>query len=1258
MLDFLQVSIKNPKKDTYVIYPKFWVIKSEDLMIRGKDFYAVWVDEQNIWSTNEDDVIRLIDKELKEYKDRYIEEHGDNIGKISVEYMKDSDTKMIDKFHRYCQSQLRDNFHSLDEKLIFSNTETTRKDYSSKRLSYPLEKTETPAYDELMSVLYSPEERRKIEWAVGSIIAGDSKKIQKFIVLYGAAGTGKSTVLNIIQQLFDGYYTTFDAKALASSSNQFALESFKSNPLVAIQHDGDLSRIEDNTRLNSIVSHEEMTVNAKFQGLYSTRFHSFLFMGTNKPVKITDSKSGLLRRLIDVTPTGDKVHHMTYNKLMKQISFELSGIAYHCWQVYLDDPTRYDNYIPVSMLGATNDFYDFVLDNYLIFKNQPSVSLKQAYEMYNSYCAESNVAYKMPKRIFKEELKSYFEEFTERGRDEQGERVWNIYSRFKTDKFVEEHDPEPDELIKFTKRKSEMDKVCADCLAQYANEDEKPTYKWANVKTTLSELDTSKLHYVKPPRDHIVIDFDIPGEDGKKSFERNLREASKWPTTYAELSKSGGGIHLHYIYDGDVTKLANKYDDHIEIKVFTGGSSLRRKLTKCNGEKISMISSGLPLKEVSTKVVDSKTIKSNEKLHEVIIKIIRKQYPGIPSTVSGIDLITKILDEAYASGIEYDVSNLEKRIFNFASNSTNHASYCMEQVTKMKLMSKDKEIQPLLESNKDDRPIAFFDIEVFPNVWFLNYKQAGKNKPVNRLINPDPDVLREIVDTYRLIGFNSRKYDDHIYYAGLIGYPPPEIYNVSQSIVTGGNGYFKQAWGNISYADVYEMSSKKQSLKKWEIELHIHHKELGLPWDKPVDKSDWARVAEYCDNDVIATEKVFEHIAGDWEAKQILAEMTGLPVIATTNQMTEALVFKGDKNPPLVYTDLSKLFPDYRYEFDEKGKPHNMWKDIDVGFGGYVYSDPGIYGNVGLEDVVSMHPNSIWLLGVFGEKYTKNFKDLVDKRIGYKKTDPAKAKALKIAINSVYGLTSASFPNTFKDPRNVNNIVALRGALMMVSLKEEVEKRGYVVAHIKTDSIKIPDAQEDILKFVEEWGQKYGYSFDREAVYERMCLINDADYIAKIVKKDGTSMWTATGKRFAEPYVFKKLFTHEDIVFDDMCETKEVKTAMYLGEPDYPPEKYQFVGKVGSFCPMIPGKGKNLWVINKADPTKFSHVTGTKGYEWLEAETVKELGLEKYIDTSYYERKVNEAIEKMVEVSSEKAVKWFLSDEPYSCPPFVGGKIK
>jgi phage/plasmid-associated DNA primase len=76
---------------------------------------------------------------------------------------------------------------------------------------------------------------------------------------------------------------------------------------VAIQHDGDLSKIEDNTKLNSIIAHEDMMMNEKYKPSYTSRVNAFLLMGTNQPVKISDAKSGIIRRLIDVHPTGAKI---------------------------------------------------------------------------------------------------------------------------------------------------------------------------------------------------------------------------------------------------------------------------------------------------------------------------------------------------------------------------------------------------------------------------------------------------------------------------------------------------------------------------------------------------------------------------------------------------------------------------------------------------------------------------------------------------------------------------------------------------------------------------------------------------------------------------------------------------------------------------------------------------------------------------------------------------------------------------------------
>ena len=905
MLDFLMISTRALKNGTIEIYPKFIIKKSKDLMIRGGDFYAVWIEERGLWSVEEQDALHLIDQQIDEYAKEFKKKTD---GNVHIKHMWDAESGMIDSWHKYCQKQMRDNFHPLDEKLIFSNTETRKEDYASKKLSYPLEAGDCSSYDKLMSVIYSPEERMKIEWAIGAIISGDSKKIQKFLVLYGAAGTGKSTVLNIIQQLFEGYYSVFDAKALGSSSNSFALEAFKSNPLVAIQHDGDLSRIEDNTRLNSLVSHELMTVNEKFKSTYANRFNAFLFMGTNKPVKITDGKSGLIRRLIDVSPSGEKVDPKEYRTIMKRVNFELGAIAQHCLDVYSSNPGMYNDYIPTAMLGASNDFYNFIFDSYPIFKREDGVTLKSAWEMYKTYCDDAKVPYPFSKRIFKEELKNYFRDYAERYALSDGTRVRSYFYGFRYDKFDDDTvevtaktvTDEP-KLMGLDSTKSIFDSECSDCLAQYATTDGTPTKKWTNVESKLSELDTSKLHYVKVPENHIVIDFDIPDESGNKCLELNLKEASKWPPTYAELSKSGQGVHLHYIYTGDPTRLSRIYDDHVEIKVFTGKSSLRRKLSKCNDLPIATISSGLPLKGEDT-MVNFEAIKSEKGLRTLIKRNLNKEIH--PATKPSIDFIYKILDDAYSSDLNYDVTDMRNAVLAFAAGSTHQADYCIKLVSKMQFKSNEAS-----ETVKNDNAkLVFYDIEVFPNLFLVNWKVEGEGKPVVRMINPSPAEIEELV-RYRLVGFNCRRYDNHLLYARLMGYTNEQLYALSQKIVNAKKGsnrdcFFGEAY-NISYTDVYDFSAKKQSLKKWEIELGIRHHELGLPWDEPVPEDMWAKVAEYCDSDVLATEAVFNHLKGDWTARQILADLAGMSVNDTTNSLTTRIIFGKERHPKLVYTDLA-----------------------------------------------------------------------------------------------------------------------------------------------------------------------------------------------------------------------------------------------------------------------------------------------------------------------------------------------------------------
>ena len=234
-------------------------------------------------------------------------------------------------------------------------------------------------------------------------------------VFYGPAGSGKSTILNIIQKMFQGYVATFDAKALGSTNNAFATEVFRTNPLIAIQHDGDLSKIDDNTKLNSIISHEEMTMNEKYKPSYTAKVNAFLFMGTNQPVKISDAKSGIIRRLIDVHPSGAKIEPDRYHILMQQIEFEFGAIAYKCLDRYQTmGKNFYNSYKPLEMMLQTDVFYNVIESYFDTFKRQNGTSLKQAYELYKEYCSDTGIDKLLPQYKFREELRNYFDYFSDR----------------------------------------------------------------------------------------------------------------------------------------------------------------------------------------------------------------------------------------------------------------------------------------------------------------------------------------------------------------------------------------------------------------------------------------------------------------------------------------------------------------------------------------------------------------------------------------------------------------------------------------------------------------------------------------------------------------------------------------------------------------------------------------------------------------------------------------------------------------------------
>ncbi len=1231
-MDFIRVGVKENKDGTREFYPALLAQESQDLVIRGGSFVAIWDEDKNLYSRRLSHVPKIIDRAFRKMCGDELRD-GDIVKKV-VNF----DNQIYNRLMSLIRS-IGDMGPELDQRLIFADQDPTKADAATFKMPYSMSETPCPTWDEIMETLYEPEQRAKIEWAIGSILSGEAATdIQKFYVFFGPPGSGKSTVMNIIEWLFEGHTAAFSAYDMGKADAQFSLEPFKNNPLVAIDQDGDLSRLELNKNLNSVVSHDKILINSKGKSLYEIIPRSTLFVGSNDPVKISNRKSGLFRRVVDIQPSGRTFEEVKYHKLMDQVKFELGAIAYRCLSVYQDHGATYlSSYRSMDMMYRTNDIFNFVEDHRLVLAQ--GLSLKQAHKMYVEWCESSDTRNIYKRFQFRDLLKDYFKEFHEEHMID-GVRHRSYFEGLRElEKFSWQGlaPKPPKSWLELGIMPSIIDELMTDMPAQEASVSGTPKKAWENVETTLKDIDTAVEHYLKVPTQHIVIDFDLKDEDGVKSLERNLEAASRWPPTYVEVSRGGAGLHLHYDYDGDVSRLSNAAEDgSYEVKTLLGGASLRRRLTLCNDIAVAPISSGLPMKE--EKVLPKEFAFSEKTLRTQIVNALNK---GVHlHTKSNMDFIEMVLDEAHKSGQSYDVSDMWDDIFGFAMTSSNQKSICIEIAMRLKLKS-EEDVPPAGDATFDESPIAYFDCEVFKNLFMIGYMYDRDDAEVVVLINPTPEEVENVFQL-RLLGWNNRGYDNHIMWARTLGADNEALYALSQRIIVENDR--RATYGaayNAAYGDLYDMASNAnmKSLKKWEIDLGLPHLENDHPWDEPVPDEKILELVEYLKNDVRSTRAVAKAIDADVRARMILAEISGLAVCNTNRQHTEKLIFGGaskDGHADLVYTDLREEFPGYEFDQFKSGKEKSTYRGESIGEGGLVRAKPGMYERVVLLDVASMHPASIIWLNMFG-KYTDKFKELLDVRLAIKRGDyetvrssfegrlgpylgdetsaKALSDALKIVINSVYGLTAATFPNTFKDPNNKDNIAAKRGALFMVDLMKACEEWGYEWVHIKTDSIKIAvpawQSIDEIVQKISDFGKSYGYDFEHEATYDRFCLVNDAVYVAREGDK-----WSFTGKQFLHPVVNKTLFTKEEILPSDYVEVKQVnKGAMYLVSEDTGNE--QFVGRFGAFVPVMGGR-----TLLRIDKDARGAVNGSKGYLWEIDEYA--FGEKMEVDYSYFQELIDE----------------------------------
>lgn len=135
------------------------------------------------------------------------------------------------------------------------------------------------AYNELVGLLLSEDDRIRFEWSIGAVLNGGPPNI---VIVHGSSGSGKSTLLNIVRKVM-----------MAPVEVDYA-------PRVAFQHEGYSEADQD----------------------------TYVFAAENNP------DNGFIGGAVHIFTTGDRVPVDKHYVLMNLIDTEATDIAEHCIDVY------------------------------------------------------------------------------------------------------------------------------------------------------------------------------------------------------------------------------------------------------------------------------------------------------------------------------------------------------------------------------------------------------------------------------------------------------------------------------------------------------------------------------------------------------------------------------------------------------------------------------------------------------------------------------------------------------------------------------------------------------------------------------------------------------------------------------------------------------------------------------------------------------------------------------------------------------------
>lgn len=416
--------------------------------------------------------------------------------------------------------------------------------------------------------------------------------------------------------------------------------------------------------------------------------------------------------------------------------------------------------------------------------------------------------------------------------------------------------------------------------------------------------------------------------------------------------------------------------------------------------------------------------------------------------------------------------------------------------------------------------LIMYDFEVFSKagwwmVVFIDYKTKQKTIILNN--------KKELEDFYKehkddiFIGYNSRGYDQWILKAILLGKDP---FKINDAIIEHGkNGYQLLPNSNAVKLNNFDVSNIMNSLKQLEGFMGSMIKESSVPFDldRPLTQEEIEETIRYCTHDVLETIKVFEHKKADFDSQLLLIETfdLGMDMFNKTKAQLSAHIL-GTVKQESIDDEFLFNFPKtlkltkYKYIADWYRNPRNLtYKrklEVDVAGCPTTFAYGGVHGaksNCFREgiilcfDVASLYPSIMINYDCLSRNVLepKKYEEIKRRRLELKRAKDKKQNALKLVLNSTYGILKDK-NNPFYDPR-MSNQVCVTGQLLLLDLVEKVEHLGETL-QMNTDGVYMyvdnMEHVEEIKSIAREWEMRTNLELEWD-IYSKIYQRDVNNYI-------------------------------------------------------------------------------------------------------------------------------------------------------------------